>query len=153
MPELDDDDANNLFLFYVGQGREFKSLEDVDAIEKCLKSCYFAKGEGQGAHYHPLLLKALGCFLQHGGKGPSGWVKNLQKLKQSNYLREPMNHVLTILRSNYDRLPARAQELFMDVSLFLPTNTILYSKMDLMEWLCLVHNEEKEDVRQTLGPS
>jgi hypothetical protein len=63
VPEYDKEDAKNLFLYYVVKEKEFGNKEDVEAIEKCTKSCYFGKFESQGSHYHPISLKALGVFL------------------------------------------------------------------------------------------
>jgi hypothetical protein len=143
MPELDKDDARNMFLYHAANGKKFENTEDVDAIEECIKSCYFGKGEGRGSHYHPLSLKALGVFLQYGGKEPSVWMKDLQKLKDSSYLQEPINPLFNILRSNFDRLPKGEQELFMDLVVFFPKSDC-FDKPVLMEWLCLVHNKEKE---------
>jgi len=60
MPELDKDDAREMFLHYATNGKKYENKEDVDAIEECIKSCYFGKGKGRGSHYHPLSLKALG---------------------------------------------------------------------------------------------
>ena len=105
MPELDKDDARHLFLYHVADGKKYENREDADAIEECIKSCYVGKGEGRGLHYHPLSLKALGVFLQFGGKELSVWMKDLQKLKESSYMQEPVNPLFNILRSNFDRLP------------------------------------------------
>ena len=149
MPELDKDDARRMFLYHTPIGKEFEQQHDLDAIEKCIESCYFRKGEGQGSHYHPLSLKALGVSLQHGGKEPSVWMKNLQKLKELSYSQHPKNPLFEILRINYDRLPKWEQELFMDVALFyVPNDEDLEDfKPDWMEWLCLVHkNKEKEEI-------
>jgi hypothetical protein len=142
MPELDKDDARQMFLHYANNGEEFENRVDVNAIEECIKSCYFCKGDGQGSHYHPLSLKALGIFLQYEGKGPCVWMENLQKLKESSYLREPVNPLFNILRTNFDRLPKGEQELFMDLAMFSPSRTWT-READLMDWLCLVHNKEK----------
>jgi len=160
MPELDKDDARHMFLYHATNGKKFENSEDVYAIEECIKSCYFGKGEGRGWHYHPLSLKALGVFLQYGGEEPSVWMKDLQKLKESSYSQEPINPLFNILRSNFDRLPKWEQELFMDLAIFSPSNmprfrkTLMnfpniYSdfKPDLMEWLCLVYNKEKEVIK------
>ena len=168
MPELDKDDARILFLQYAEKGEKIENPEDVHAIEECIKSCYFSKGEGRGSHYHPLSLKALGSFLQFGGEEPSVWVKDLQKLKDSSYLQYPVNPLFNILRSNFDRLSKGQQELFMDVAMFFPASTPNFNvdltfsprsvyafldcmcdfKPDLMEWLCLVHNKEKEEIEK-----
>jgi hypothetical protein len=102
MPELDKHDARKMFLYYATHGKEFENMEDVYAIEECIKSCYFGKGEGQGSQYHPLSLKALGVFLQYGGKKPSMWMKNLQELKESSYSQEPINCTFKFLRINFD---------------------------------------------------
>jgi hypothetical protein len=153
MPELDKDDARHMFLYHAANGKKYENRQDVYAIEECIKSCYFGKGEGRGWHYHPLSLKALGVFLQYGGKEPSVWVKDLQKLKESSYSQEPVNPLFNILRSNFDRLPKWEQELFMDLAIFSPLPSFIQDmtgfyfpqfKRDLMEWLCLVYKEEKE---------
>ena len=144
MPELDKDDARKLFLYHAANGKEIEKRDDLVAIEKCVKSCSFRKGEGRGSHYHPLSLKALGVFLQYGGKEPSLWTKDLEKLKESSYSQEPKNPLFNILRINFDRLPKGEQELFMDVALFSPSSWHNNFKLDLMQWLCLVHNKEKE---------
>jgi hypothetical protein len=141
MPELDKDDARQMFLHYANNGEEFENREDVDAIEECIKSCYFGKGDGRRSHYHPLSLKALGIFLQYEGEGPRVWKENLQKLKESSYLKEPVNPSINILRTNFDRLPKGEQELFMDLAMFSPSETC---GADLMDWLCLVHKIKKE---------
>ena len=143
MPELDKDDAREMFLYHATNGKKYENREDVDAIEECVKSCYFGKGEGRGSHYHPLSLKALGAFLQYRGEEPSIWMTDLQKFKESSYSQEPVNFLYKILRSNFDRLPKGEQELFMDVAMFSPPNT-QHFKSDLMQWLCLVHKKEKE---------
>ena len=145
MPELDKDDARKMFLYHAANGEEFEKWDDLVAIEECIESCYFSKGEGRGSHYHPLSLKALGVFLQYGGKEPSVWKTNLAKLNKLSYSQEPRNWLFEILRMNYDRLPKWEQELFMDVALFSPPSTF-YFELDLMEWLCLVHNKEKEEI-------
>ena len=145
MPKLDKDDARKLFLYHAANGKEIEKRDDLVAIEKCVKSCYFRKGEGRGSHYHPLSLKALGVFLQYGGKEPSVWREDLQKLKESSYSHEPKNHLFKILRKNYDRVPEWEQGLFMDVALFYPPRR--YCRLDLMEWLCLGHkNKEKKKI-------
>ena len=153
MPELDKDDARHMFLYHASNGKKIEKWEDVCAIEQCIKSCYFGKGEGRGWHYHPLSLKALGVFLQYGGKEPSVWVKDLQKLKESSYSQQPVNPLFNILRSNFDGLPKWEQDSFMDLVIFCPLPSfkkdsmgfyLPHFKPDLMEWLCLVHNKEKE---------
>ena len=143
MPELDKDDARHMFLYHAANGKKYENREDVYAIEECVKSCYFGKGEGRGLHYHPLSLKALGIFLQYGGKEPSVWMTDLQHLKELSYSQEPVNPVFNILRKNFDRLPEGEQELFMDVALFSPSSSDDV-KVDLMEWLCLVHKKKKK---------
>ena len=125
--------------------KKYENREDVDAIEECIKSCYFGKGEGRGSCYHPSSLKLLGAFL--GGKEPSVWMKDLQKLKDSNYSQELTNLLFNILRSNFDRLPKGEQELFMDLAMFSPLSTN-DCKPELMEWLCLVHNKEEEAIEE-----
>ena len=144
MPELDEDDARKMFLYHAANGKDFEKQDDLDAIEECIKSCYFSKGDRLGSHYHPLALKALGVFLQHEGKGPSVWMKNLPKLKELSYSQHPKSPLFEILRMNYDRLDEWHHGLFMDVALFYPRS---YCRLDLMEWLCLGHNEkEKEEI-------
>ena len=166
MPELDKDDARDMFLYHAANGKKFENWDDSLVIEVCIYSCYFAKGEGRGSYYHPLSLKALGVFLQYGGKEPSMWMKDLQKFKESSYSQEPVNDVFNILRRNFDRLPKWEQELFMDVALFSPSYTSHFDpdletfsecwvwfpdyrcfEMDLMKWLCFVHNKEKEVIK------
>jgi hypothetical protein len=153
MPELDKDDARHMFLYHAANGKKFEKWEDICAIEECINNCYFGKGEGRGWHYHPLSLKALGVFLQYGGKEPSVWMKDLQKLKESSYSQEPVNPLFNILSSNFNRLPIWEQDLFMDLAIFSPLPSfnqditgfpISHFEPDLMEWLCLVHNKEKE---------
>ena len=165
MPELDKDDARKLFLYHAANGKEIEKRDDLVAIEKCVKSCYFRKGEGRGSHYHPLSLKALGVFLQFGGEEPSVWMKNLQKLKELSYSQHPKNPLFEILRINYDRLPKWEQELFMDVALFSPSSILylkqrmysqypppswMYFKPNVMKWLCLVHNKEEEEIEDAV---
>jgi hypothetical protein len=147
MPELDKDDARQMFLHYANNGEEFEKLEDVNAIEECINSCYFRKGEGRGSHYHPLSLKALGIFLQYEGKGPCVWMENLQKLKELSYLREPVNPLFNILRTNFDRLPKGEQELFMDLAMFSPSTTRT-CEANLMDWLCLVHKKDEKAIEE-----
>ena len=82
MPELDKDDVKNVFLHYATRGGKFENTKDV--VPKVVILARW-KGESERSHYHPLSLKALGIFLKyHGGKKPSFWIKDLQKVKESS---------------------------------------------------------------------
>ena len=157
MPELDNGDAREIFLYHATNGFFFETAKDVHAIEECIKSCYFGKGEGRGSHYHPLSLKVLGDCLNFARKEPSVWMEDLQKQKSSSYPQEQINALFNSLRINFDRLANGEQELFMDLAMFSPLcipdfrhgSMVLPEsgsdfKLDLMEWLCLVHNKEKD---------
>ena len=146
IPELDKDDAKRMFLYHAPIAKEFEQWDDLEAIEKCIESCYVSKGDGQRSHYHPLSLKALGVFLQHRGKESSVWRKDLEKVKELSYSQEPKNPLFVNLRRNFDIVDEWWQGLFMDVALFYPRS---YCSLDLMEWLCLGHeNEEKTRIEE-----
>ena len=150
MPELGKEDAQKLLLYYAAEGKQFESEEDVTAIDECIKSCYLSKGQNRGSHYHPLALRVLGVQLHYvGDKRPSEWLKSLPNIRNSSHLREPRNPLFSILRSNFDRLPRKEQDLFMDVALFAPgvmADTGHHCGLVFMEWLCIVHNEESRNI-------
>lgn len=154
MPELGKEDAKKLFLYHAADGKKFEGEEDENAIQECISSCYFKKGESQGSHYHPLALRVLGVQLHYiGDKRPCEWVKSLSKIRDSSHLQGARNPLFSILRSNFDRLPPQEQDLFMDLCIYFPSVNRKYATyiliwLDLMEWLCLVHNVEIDKIKE-----
>ena len=161
IPEIDKDDAREIFLYHADTGKSFENDKDVHAIEECIKSCYLGKGEGRGLHYHPLSLKALGEGLNSARKEPSVWMEDLLNLKSSSYPQEQINALFNIRKINFDRLSKGEQELFLDLAMFSPfcapdftqglmvfPESVSDFKPDLMEWLCLVHNKEKDVIEK-----
>ncbi|KAG0623537.1 hypothetical protein M758_3G181400 [Ceratodon purpureus] len=120
MPELEFQDAKDLFIQHAAYGIQFSKYDDICAINKCIALCYFNKGDNKGGHYLPLALKALGTHLGYLGRNPLDWVKALPKVKDFNYLQEEQNPVFSILRSSYDRLRPMDQSLFMDLVVYIP---------------------------------
>jgi len=144
MPDLEEANALNLFLHHAVGGKQFLEDEEKHDIMTCISRCYFSKGNGEGYHYHPLALKALGLQLGCHGENPSLWVKNLPRVRNFNFFSGG-NPVFDILRSSFDLLPPRDQAMFMDVGCFckLPHSLEI---SQLIEWLCAAHKQDEEQV-------
>jgi hypothetical protein len=145
VPDLGLEDAMNLFLYHAAGGKKFVQEGEKRDILECLKRCYFRKGDGGGRHYHALAVEALGLQLSCVGDKPSEWVKNLWRVRNFNYL-SGQNPVFGILRSSFDLLPRCEQSLFMDLVFFKPVYPI-YQKIDIKEWLCLVHKQDEVEIK------
>lgn len=107
MPDLEYEDAKNVFLYHAAYGFEFLDSDDQSAIKECVALCYFRKGDVEWPyryHYLPLALKALGVQMGCVGNEPSVWKENLPQMKHFNYLDEGKNPMFSILRSSFDRL-------------------------------------------------
>jgi hypothetical protein len=146
VPDLGLEDAMNLFLYHAAGGKKFVQEGEKRDILECLRRCYFQKGDGGDWHYHPLAVEALGLQLSCVGDKPSEWVKNLTpRVKNFSYL-SGVNPVFGILRSSFDLLPLCEQCLFMDLVFFIPVHSI-HEKVDMEEWLCLVHKEDEVEIK------
>jgi len=144
MPGLSQGEATSLFLYYAAPREEFTRKEDMDSIEWCIKKCYFCKGDGEGYHYHPLALEALGRQLRGFKENPSEWVHRLSRVwKSRSFLGE--NVVFDVLRSSFDLLQPTEQTLFMDVGLYLCSIPKHYD-LDWIGWkelLCVLYKKDE----------
>jgi len=144
MLDLQEADAMTLFLHHAAGGKQFFEDEEKLDVMTCLRRCYFSKGNGQGYHYHPLVLEALGLQLGCHGERPSLWVKKLKMVETFNFLSGE-NPVFDILRRSFDLLPPSDQTLFMDVGCF--SNSIYSSGLPInIGWLCFSHNQDEEEL-------
>ena len=141
MPELREEDAVNLFLYHAARGKHFGGEEDKRNIKLCIERCYFNKGHGQGWHYHPLALQALGLQLGCLQDKPSEWVKHLPRVRNFSYLSGE-SPVFDILRSSFDLLRPSQQSLFMDMLFYRPTLLD-----DVKEWLCSVYKVDETEIK------
>jgi hypothetical protein len=146
VPDLGLEDAMNLFLYHAAGGKKFVQEEEERDILECLRRCYFRKGHGGGWHYHPLAVEALGLQLSCVGDKPSEWVKNLTPRVKNFSNLTGGNPVFGILRSSFDLLPLCEQCLFMDLLYFQPFYPF-GEKIDMKEWLCLVHKEDEVEIK------
>ena len=114
MPRLGKDEAMALFLYHA----EPRTEVDKKVLNRCIKRCYFSKGNNKlrSSHYHPLALKVLGSQL--GAEDPKEWKLQLKEVDVFNQRRERENPVFSILRRSFDELKPEDQLLFMDVALF-----------------------------------
>lgn len=137
MPTLEENEARSLFV------ASFKGVNEDDdqLIQRCLTRCHFKKDDRLeiSYHYHPLALDVLARELE-GLNDPMEWKPTLDADDDVfNQYQERNHHPLYfILRSSYDRLIPEDQLLFMDVALFLPSES--YSThITLLGWLAMVH--------------
>ncbi|KAG0606394.1 hypothetical protein M758_9G137800 [Ceratodon purpureus] len=163
MPELNEEDAKWLFLHHAAPELQFINEDEEQKIQYCVKHCQFHKGANMGQHFHPLALKVLGAQLGSLGRDPSIWVENLSKDDKFNQFREREHPLFSILRRGYDSLCKDDQILFMDGVLFNPSQRHLYMddyfvtagldhmyRLDLFEWLSLVHKSEVRIIKDRL---
>lgn len=101
MPQLEKEDATNLFLHYVVGGKQFVEDEDKHAIKLCLARCHFDKGGGKDLHYHPLALEVLHRQVDCFGKKSSKWLSKIDNIRI--FFNE--NLVFDVFRNSFDQLP------------------------------------------------
>ena len=148
MPELGEADAMKLFLHHAACEKQFANEDEQDILE-CIRRCYFKKGYKEGSQYHPLALEALGLHLGFLSQKPSEWVKNLPRVKNFDYLSGE-NPVFSILKSSFDLLSPEEQSLSMDVIFYCTTlnhSSKKNKRRELMEWLCLIYNEDEDGMK------
>jgi hypothetical protein len=151
MVELKLEEAKSLFLSYT---RLKKNEFDQELLEKCVKRCYFSKGQSSssyGKHYHPLALKVLGCEVGDLARecGMIGEAALLKRINTFNLSRQKEHPVFSILRSSFDSLLEEDQLLFLHMALFLPNYPFGFgfsSFCSWMEWLSMVHGEKDNDI-------
>jgi len=154
MPELGKEDAVKLFLQHAAGGKQDFGDEDRDYILRCVGRCYFSKGDGEGHHYHPLALEALGWQMSCHGGNPRDWVEHLPRVRTFSDLSKK-NPVFDILRSSFDLLPLSLQTLFMDVG-FLIRGLDLFDisirgldlfDISILERLCDIHKLDEDEIK------
>jgi len=79
MPNLEEEDAKQLFLHSAIPCLQFISEGDEPKIQYCIRPSWFRKGVNIKEHFHPLALKVLGTQLESLRCDPSIWVENLSK--------------------------------------------------------------------------
>lgn len=168
MPELDEEDAKQLFLYHAACGVKFFSEDDNQKVLHCVKQCKFHKGANMGEHFHPLALQVLGAQLRSLGSDPSIWMENLQQKHNFNQFGEE-HPIFNVLRGAYDSLLEEDQLLFMDIVLFNSSqkstgfyhvNPLLGDMrqmfyLDIYQWLSIVHGVQVQIVKdrvRTLSP-
>ena len=153
MPDLELEEARSLFLGYAN----LKEDEiDKNLLEKCIKRCYFFKGQSSassstsssplssGYHYHPLALEVLGSEVGNFIRPDrTRQATMLSRIDTFNLSRQKEHPVFSILRSSFDSLKELDQLLFLHIALFIP---IRYESMLAMEWLGMVHEKEANDI-------
>lgn len=144
MPRLEKDEARSLFLQHVRCGWDDTIEMDEELVRGCVERCYFSKGEGKGRHYIPLALKVLGEQLGSSGYDVERWKAQLRKTDIFDLEFSGSEHpIFFISRTSFDSLFYKAQMVFMDVALFLPS--LRFREADgLLEykysnWLSMVH--------------
>ncbi|KAG0598272.1 hypothetical protein M758_12G059800 [Ceratodon purpureus] len=146
MPELEEDEAETLFLSYA----DLPSRHEVDEglLKDCIERCHFLKGDGKSRHYHPLALKVLGQQL---GFNTTKWAAQLRSIDTFNQLKDRRHPVFSILRNSYDSLDRKHQMVFMDLALVVPP---AYDNPDIVgtrrDVLCYLHEAAVEDVKDML---
>ncbi|KAG0554019.1 hypothetical protein KC19_12G056800 [Ceratodon purpureus] len=146
MPELEENEAETLFLSYA----DLPSRHEVDEglLKDCIERCHFLKGDGRSRHYHPLALKVLGQQL---GCNTTKWAAQLRNIDTFNQLKDKTNPVYSILRNSYDSLDRKHQMMFMDLALLVTpecdNHEVGVTRRDL---LCYVHEAAVEDVKDML---
>ncbi|KAG0553984.1 hypothetical protein KC19_12G053800 [Ceratodon purpureus] len=146
MPELEENEAETLFLSYA----DLPSRHEVDEglLKDCIERCHFLKGDGRSRHYHPLALKVLGQQL---GCNTTKWAAQLRNIDTFNQLKDKRHPVFSILRNSYDSLDRKHQMVFMDLALVVTPgydNPFLgWTRRDM---LCVVHEASVEDVKDML---
>jgi hypothetical protein len=150
MLELELEEAKSLFLSYT---RLKKNEVDQELLEKCVKRCYFSKGQSSSSdymHYHPLALKVLGCEVGDLARqyGITRQVVLLTRINTFNLSRQKEHPVFSILRSSFDSLLEEDQLLFLHVALFLPNPfvNVVFTVCLGMDWLSMVHGEKENDI-------
>lgn len=170
MPELNEEEAKSLFVKHAIFDEKMSSKVDVETICKCLKRCYFDKGDGKSYHYHPLALKVLGMQLGCSEYDKSKWEAMLEEGDTFNLQKEGEHPIFSIFRKSYSLLTRDDQMLFMDVVFFLPSRDIdsrffgnwwekdcvvedlpfgkRTMKMTSFEWLSMVHSTSVKDIME-----
>ncbi|KAG0598294.1 hypothetical protein M758_12G062000 [Ceratodon purpureus] len=146
MPELEENEAETLFLSYA----DLPSRHEVDEelLKDCIERCHFLKGDGKSRHYHPLALKVLGQQL---GCNTTKWAAQLRNIDTFNQLKDKRDPVFSILRNSYESLDRKHQMVFMDLALLVTPG---YDNPGLgvtrRDMLCVVHEATVEDVKDML---
>lgn len=150
MPELQKDEAKSLFVEHAICDSETGTEVDDEIIDRCLKRCYFRKGDGKSYHYHPLALKVLGIQLGCTKYDRNKWAAGLKEFDTFNRQREEEHPIFSILRKSFDILLPMDRMLFMDVALFLPDDNLYEfdreGNMSWFEWLSMVHGTSVDDI-------
>lgn len=140
MPDLEEDEARSIFLKETGL--LFENEIDEKLIRRCIQLCHFCKADGRRWHYHPLALKVLGQQL---GSNIQMWEVQLSKIDTINQLEDVEDAIFYIMRSSFASLNQKLQLIFMDLALILN-----YFALEKIEWLCIVHEESIEDMKDML---
>ena len=138
MPQLDTEEARQLFLYHAAPGFQSQGDEDDKSIQCCLNQCRSPNCGDGVAHFHPLALKVLGAQMKRIERSPGKWVESLSEGNKFNKDRLKEHPLFVILGIGYDRLEREDQLLFMDVALTNQGLGRLYP-MTLYEWLSIVH--------------
>jgi hypothetical protein len=144
MPDLEEDEARSIFLNETSL--LFENEVDDKLVRRCTQLCHFCKADGRRWHYHPLALKVLGQQL---GSNIKMWEVQLSKIDTVNQLEDVENAIFHILRSSFASLNRKQQLIFMDLALFL--NYFTHFAWKKIEWLCMVHEESIEDMKDMVS--
>ncbi|KAG0601125.1 hypothetical protein M758_11G085900 [Ceratodon purpureus] len=157
MPELEEEDARQLFLDCAAPGSQSQFQRNKDkywSIKYFIERCRFSKGGSPGVHFHPLALRVLGLQLKSDvGCNPEKWVKSLKDGSKFDQDRQKADSLFPILGRGYDLLTKSPgiddRLLFMDVIFFNP-DRFSYGTVTLFEWLSMVHGTDMASIMKRL---
>lgn len=155
MPELEEEDATRLFLYYAAPLEPLNDT-DKDIINQCVEQCRFLKMNiGLKAHTHhylPLALKVLGSQLGGKSPDPSEWKERLNKPKDRmfNQFNERQHPVFSVLRQGYDWLCPEQQHMFLDLALNIVPQSAWYNN-SVWEWLSVMYKISQDDVKEKVS--
>lgn len=153
MPELEEEDARELFLHHAVPDLHVANADDKWIIDRCIAQCRFRKGKKDDEHYLPLALEVLGIELRCFGYNPRIWLENLSKGNKFNCFRRKDHPIFSRLRIEFDALTTKDQLLFMDVALYLPNRSSAMGDLNNFEWLSIVHRSEVSRIKDRVRSS
>jgi len=149
MPELQKEDATNLFLYHAAP-HETLDNNDWEIIKQCVDKCRFEKADAY--HYLPLALKVWGSQLGSISSHPSKWVKSLKILNDHKFnpLRVLNHPVFSLLRQGYDMLRQEERHIFLDLALFFSPLGSHYM-FSIWDWLSIIHKKSRDIIENSVS--